>query len=343
MAFLDNSGDIILDAVLTDEGRKRLAAGDGSFRIVKFALGDDEIDYSLYENSNHPDGRHPSGSAYYDLSILQSPILEAMTNNAGALRSKLINYTRNDFLYLPVIKVNTNLGAAAHPDSAASWGGSDVPSGGYLFAADLNTFSDQPDGGKGLLRGDPAGAASTLNTLVFDQGLDSTDLTAEVMPLGDPRRETQYVVEVDNRLFQVCGAVGGTLATPSFIDDDQIATYLFMQNTSPNYFAGDAAQGALLPFVLNSPNAGLNANAQTVIGNKSTGTGRYGSRFGFKIKSTIDIQNSTALFNQIGATTTQTYGIAGTSYHVIDTVVRVTGYTTGYRVDIPIKVLKKVG
>ena len=28
MAFLDNSGDIILDAVLTDTGRKRLAAGD---------------------------------------------------------------------------------------------------------------------------------------------------------------------------------------------------------------------------------------------------------------------------------------------------------------------------
>jgi hypothetical protein len=28
MAFLDNSGDIILDAVLTDAGRNRLAKGD---------------------------------------------------------------------------------------------------------------------------------------------------------------------------------------------------------------------------------------------------------------------------------------------------------------------------
>ena len=43
MGFLDNSGDIILDAVLTDTGRMRLAKGDGSFKIVKFALGDDEI------------------------------------------------------------------------------------------------------------------------------------------------------------------------------------------------------------------------------------------------------------------------------------------------------------
>ena len=57
MAFLDNSGDIILDAVLTDEGRRRMAGGN--FSITKFALGDDEIDYTLY-NKNHP-----SGSSYY--------------------------------------------------------------------------------------------------------------------------------------------------------------------------------------------------------------------------------------------------------------------------------------
>ena len=42
MAFLDNSGDIILDAVLTDHGRMVLAKGDGSFQITKFALGDEE-------------------------------------------------------------------------------------------------------------------------------------------------------------------------------------------------------------------------------------------------------------------------------------------------------------
>ena len=46
MAFLDNSGDIILDAVLTDLGRLRLA--EGKFSIVKFALGDEEINYRLY-------------------------------------------------------------------------------------------------------------------------------------------------------------------------------------------------------------------------------------------------------------------------------------------------------
>ena len=44
MAFLDNSGDIILDAVLTETGRKRMS--NGRFRIVKFAFGD-AVDVSL--------------------------------------------------------------------------------------------------------------------------------------------------------------------------------------------------------------------------------------------------------------------------------------------------------
>ena len=85
MAFLDNSGDIILDAVLTDTGRMRLAKGDGSFNIVKFALGDDEINYELYDKN------HASGSAYYDIEILQTPVLEAFTNNTSTMKSKLLS------------------------------------------------------------------------------------------------------------------------------------------------------------------------------------------------------------------------------------------------------------
>ena len=77
MAFLDNSGDIILDAVLTEAGRRRMA--EGNFSITKFALGDDEIDYALYNKT------HPSGSAYYDLEILQTPVFEAFTQINAAI------------------------------------------------------------------------------------------------------------------------------------------------------------------------------------------------------------------------------------------------------------------
>ena len=111
MAFLDNSGDIILDAVLTDTGRFRLAKGDGSFKIAKFALGDDEIDYSQYDKNN------ASGSAYYDLNIMQTPVLEAFTNNASSMKSKLMSLARNNLLYLPVVKLQESPGTTRFSDN----------------------------------------------------------------------------------------------------------------------------------------------------------------------------------------------------------------------------------
>ena len=98
MGFLDNSGDIILDAVLTDSGRARLAKGDGSFRIVKFSLGDDEIDYANFNTA--------TASANQDLEIMQTPVLEAFTNDDSSMKSKLVTYSRTDLLYLPVIIPN---------------------------------------------------------------------------------------------------------------------------------------------------------------------------------------------------------------------------------------------
>jgi len=105
MAFLDNSGDIILDAVLTDVGRKKMA--EGNFKITKFALGDDEIDYGLYDKNN------PSGSAYYDLEILQTPVFEAFTAKNANINYGLLTISRKDLLYLPVMLQNTKNGDAS--------------------------------------------------------------------------------------------------------------------------------------------------------------------------------------------------------------------------------------
>lgn len=47
MAFLKTSDSIIIKATLTDEGRKLLSRGE--FKISKFAFGDDELDYKLFD------------------------------------------------------------------------------------------------------------------------------------------------------------------------------------------------------------------------------------------------------------------------------------------------------
>ena len=100
MAFLDNSGDIILDAVLTDAGRARLARGDGSFKIVKYAFADDEIDYSKYDLNNS------QGSAYFDIEILKTPIIEALTNNTSTMKNRLLSIPKTNLLYLPSMLLN---------------------------------------------------------------------------------------------------------------------------------------------------------------------------------------------------------------------------------------------
>ena len=62
MGYLNNQ-IVTIDAILTKKGRELLAKGDGTFNITQFALGDDEIDYTLYNPTQ------PSGSAFYGEAI----------------------------------------------------------------------------------------------------------------------------------------------------------------------------------------------------------------------------------------------------------------------------------
>ena len=74
MGYLNNSV-VTVDAILTKKGRELLARNDGSFMITQFALGDDEIDYTLF-NENHPNGSQYSGEAIENMPILEAFPLE---------------------------------------------------------------------------------------------------------------------------------------------------------------------------------------------------------------------------------------------------------------------------
>jgi hypothetical protein len=308
MGFLDNSGDIILDAVLTDTGRMRLARGDGTFKITKFALADDEINYGLYDKNN------ASGSAYYDLQILQTPVLEAFTNNASSMKSKLLSISRKDLLYLPMLRLWTN-------SSYAQFGSGDAAT--YVVLVDKSTVdqvtSDQnmPDG---VQDGNVVG--NSEHAIRCDQGLDTSEISNE-LPLDPDLRETQYLVEMDNRLGQLYTPVGnpGAAATVSFIDDDNIATYYFTENTDTAYVQN-------LPATQESNIAGPRG---TLI------SGRVGSSMSLKTNTyffdTLGSAGSTAIGGMDGST-------AGQTYKFIDTIVSITGVTTGYRIDVPVRYVK---
>lgn len=82
MGFLDNSS-ITVDAILTKRGRQILASG-GNLNITKFALSDEEVDYTLW------DVTHPNGTDSYGTVIENMSLLEATPVRTG-FRSHLIN------------------------------------------------------------------------------------------------------------------------------------------------------------------------------------------------------------------------------------------------------------
>ena len=100
MGYLDNSS-IIVDAILTKKGRELLSRQDGSFEITQFALADDEIDYTLY-NENHP-----AGSAFYGEAIENLPLIEAIPNENNTMISKLVTLPRGT-TKIPVLSLQSN-------------------------------------------------------------------------------------------------------------------------------------------------------------------------------------------------------------------------------------------
>jgi hypothetical protein len=88
-----------VNATLTKKGRELLSQGSNRFNITKFALGDDEIDYSLW-NANHA-----SGSDWYGHTIEQTPIFEALPDETIVLRSKLVTLPKG-VTSMPYIKVS---------------------------------------------------------------------------------------------------------------------------------------------------------------------------------------------------------------------------------------------
>ena len=111
MGYLDNTS-VTVDAVLTKRGRELLSRNDGSFRITQFALSDDEIDYSLW-NENHPNGSQYSGEA-----IENGALLEAFPDENNIMLHKLVTLPRGT-TKMPVVtanisKVQLSLGATTN-------------------------------------------------------------------------------------------------------------------------------------------------------------------------------------------------------------------------------------
>ena len=83
MIYLDKT-ETTIDAVLTKLGRQYISSGK-PFQITKFALGDDEIDYSLWDTTQNNPGVY----------IEKLPVFEAIIDENYAFKSKLLTLNPN--------------------------------------------------------------------------------------------------------------------------------------------------------------------------------------------------------------------------------------------------------
>lgn len=316
MAFLDNSGDIILDAVLTDTGRFRLAQGDGSFKIVKFALGDDEINYELYN------GSHSSGSAYYDLEILRTPVLEAFTNNASSMKSKLISYSSDNLLYLPSLVL-----------SEISDVNKKHSTGVFLIAVDQATQTDLSST-QGLLNGYSIGQGG--KSILLHQGLDTTAIAAS-LPLENDIQETEFLFELDNRLGSLVDSSGNS-RSHSYLDDDNIAGYIVPKSDSED----------ITNNIVTNLSPATDTQSAADIAADTPIKGPRDVQVNLKLRAKTDLTNSEYLFTTLGTTgvayndsSLNVTSATSANFRFIDSNLRIQGTTTGTTIDIPIRYIKK--
>ena len=295
MAFLDNSGDIILDAVLTDTGRRRLARGDGSFKIAKSLW----VTMKLIIVYMTP---HMQVAMYYDLEILQTPVLEGFTDPEASMHHRLVTLTRNDVLYMPVLELFESADFGSVRDSTTN---------AFLIAVDSAT-QEAVGTTAGVIWGEtPSSVSST--SIVVDQGTDTNGSPPATSPLNADLVETRYQIEIDNRFGSVY-STSGRRGRVSFVNEAQMASYYLTLSNSryvTNITSTDAADSAI--------------------------NGPRGTRLKFRIGASLELNGSNTLFTRLGGTST----VGSTAVYHIDSIARVTGVTTGYSVDIPIRFIKK--
>ncbi len=100
MGYLNNN-TIVVEAILTKKGREIMSKG-GTLNITRFALADDEIDYTLWQED------HPLGTNYYGTVIENMPLVEATPDESQIMRYKLVTLPKTTTT-MPLLSVPASI------------------------------------------------------------------------------------------------------------------------------------------------------------------------------------------------------------------------------------------
>jgi len=339
MAFLDNSGDIILDAVLTDVGRRKMA--NGNFRISKFALGDDEINYGQYDIDQ------PSGSAYSELEILQTPIFEAVTAQNSAINYGLLSMTRTDILYMPTIKVNNNFASAVLPSGTVYYLAVNGETADRVKSANSTPASPLGTKGEMLI---PSLEGMSDKRLYFESGIDTTDEEANsvarqslITSVG--MLDTTFAVSVDTRFISSVRQLDGSQPFTGGENSDTVQVPTKMQNAGAptptqnltNYSTYNVRG---LDNLLFAPTGGTREDPSALAGPRGTAMALT-----FTVRSELRKTSANATpvsFTKFGKVNQQVFG-TGDRYDYIDFICYITGLSSTATAQVPIRIIRFAG
>jgi len=237
MGYLNHSSNnILLDAVLTDKGREALARNDGSFAIVKFALGDDDVDYTVIEKFGRTVGKEKIEK--------NTPVLEALTNQNQALKYKLVSVSNPNLIRLPSISLTGE---------------------GYTSSTNVVTMGRTITRRRSLTVSQTITDESTIDVELRDQTFevelnnDFLRIEGGTPDIIDTRKQARYLLSRD----RVETAVGGSKLTFTLelrnITDEQFTTYgnVSDKTTIQTYVKVRGLQsGAVKEFTISITNTG---------------------------------------------------------------------------------------
>tara|TARA_R100000005_G_C4935149_1_gene162257 strand:- start:108 stop:914 length:807 start_codon:yes stop_codon:yes gene_type:complete len=266
------------------------------------------------------------------------------------MKTKLVSINRNNILFMPILSINTK---GTNVPFGSHIGKFDNAFGGYYVLADEFTAK------KGNLNNDLAYRDKTgiimgydrlsEDFILVDQGINGGgDLNIKT-PFPTDLIETAYMVKLDHRLLRLDGKTSLDDTGPdsfakidhSFVDDDGIATYYIAQ--------GDIGFSAGTDRSVDIPDTRLTQET-----GKEVFEGPLGTRLAIAPRSSLNVRQSDGLFTELGTAATdsednpvfqalQPDGTGGAlgAHKFIDTIMNVVGVTTGYSLDIPIRIFKK--
>jgi hypothetical protein len=329
MAFLDNSGTIILDAILTDVGRKRMA--QGNFKVSKFCLGDDEIDYSVINTTTDD----------HDSVETLKP-MEALNAENAVINYGLLDYSSDDIVYVPQIKVNEK-----NKSFIKKYVTEDTFY--YLSANDETTKKLR------TLLGSPRFILENgfyeRTKLVFESGIENPSIKR------DPIAKERYILNYnlyDKYFIISC--------------DHRFVDKLLIVKDSESYFENDGANNLFFNFetLQDVPSVSLNNVVENYSSYIATGIDnqlfpyRHGKdrnlsaingprgticAINFKLNDKLTINTSgdrDFRYVKFGLTDQILFG-GSDKFDLIDTTIYIQGVSTSARLQVPIRILRYAG